>query len=109
MKNKREQLQELRNKSKLGGGQHRIDEQHKKGKLTARERIDLLLDRDSFLEIDAFVEHRSHDFELEKQKYLGDGVVTGTGTIDGRPIFVRISPYSEDRYRKHMQRRFVKL
>ncbi len=87
-KDKIQHLKDLKEKTKLGGGQHRIDEQHKKGKLTARERIDLLLDRNSFVEIDAFVEHRSYDFGLEKQKYLGDGVITGTGAIDGRQVFV---------------------
>ncbi len=81
-------LRELKEKTRLGGGQQRIDEQHRKGKLTARERLELLLDAESFEEIDALVEHRSHDFGLEKQKYPGDGVVTGTGRIDGRLVFV---------------------
>ncbi|MEI7553671.1 MAG: acyl-CoA carboxylase subunit beta [Chloroflexota bacterium] len=72
----------------LGGGQKRIDAQHAKGKLTARERIDLLLDEGTFEELDAFVTHRSTDFGLENQKYMGDGVVTGYGKIDGRLIFV---------------------
>ena len=72
----------------LGGGEERIADQHRKGKLTARERLEVLLDRNSFLEIDALVEHRSHDFGLEKQKYAGDGVVTGSGKIDGRLVFV---------------------
>ncbi|MBU1299571.1 MAG: acyl-CoA carboxylase subunit beta [Bacteroidetes bacterium] len=88
MKDKLKQLQELREKSKLGGGQSRIEDQHRKGKLTARERIDILLDKNSFEEIDMFVEHRSHDFGLEKQKYPGDGVVTGSGMIEGRLVFV---------------------
>jgi len=79
---------ELRAKARLGGGQNRIDAQHAKGKLTARERIELLVDRGSFEEFDMFVAHRSHDFGLEKQKYLGDGVVTGVGKIDGRQVFV---------------------
>lgn len=82
------QLHEMREQAQLGGGQKRIDEQHKKGKLTARERLDILLDPESFQEIDTFVRHRSHDFGLEKQRHLGDGVVTGTGTIDGRLVFV---------------------
>lgn len=82
------QLRELKERAKLGGGVQRIAEQHKKGKLTARERLDLLLDKNSFVETDMFVEHRSHDFGLEKQKYLGDGVVTGSGTIDGKLVFV---------------------
>lgn len=81
-------LRELKAKSRLGGGEGRIEEQHKKGKLTARERLEVLLDPNSFEEIDAFVEHRSFDFGLEKQKFMGDGVVTGTGTIDGRIVFV---------------------
>jgi len=81
-------LQSMRAKSKLGGGEKRIADQHAKGKLTARERLDILLDPGSFDEVDAFVEHRSADFGLEKQKILGDGVVTGSGTIDGRLVFV---------------------
>jgi propionyl-CoA carboxylase beta chain len=84
----RRKLQEMRAQSRLGGGPERIKAQHDKGKFTARERIDILLDRGSFEEIDAFVTHRSRDFGLEKQKYLGDGVVTGSGTIDGRLVFV---------------------
>jgi propionyl-CoA carboxylase beta chain len=72
----------------MGGGQARIDQQHAKGKLTARERLDLLLDDDSFVEFDAFVTHRSNDFGLDDQRILGDGVVTGHGTIDGRLVFV---------------------
>lgn len=87
-KDKIQHLNDLKEKAKLGGGQHRIDEQHKKGKLTARERLDLLLDKNSFVETDMLVEHRSHDFGLDKQKFLGDGVVTGSGTIDGRLVFV---------------------
>ena len=74
--------------SKLGGGQNRIDAQHKKGKLTARERIHFLLDKGSFEEIGALVEHRSTNFDLDKQKFLGDGVVTGYGTINGRLVYV---------------------
>jgi propionyl-CoA carboxylase beta chain len=71
-----------------GGGEKRIAEQHKKGKLTARERIGILLDEGSFEEIGMFVQHRSTDFGLEKQKFLGDGVVTGRGTIDGRQVLL---------------------
>lgn len=71
-----------------GGGRDRIDAQHKKGKLTARERIDLLLDPGSFNEIDMLVHHHSHDFGLDKNVFFGDGVVTGYGTIDGRKVFV---------------------
>lgn len=81
-------LEQLRSKALLGGGQNRVEEQHKKGKLTARERIDLLLDDGSFEEIGMLVQHRSTDFGLEKQKFLGDGVVTGRGTIRGRPVVV---------------------
>ncbi len=83
-----ERLSELRARSRLGGGQARIDKQHDKGKLTARERLDLLLDPDSFVEFDAFVVHRSSDFGLQDQRILGDGVVTGHGRIDGRLVFV---------------------
>jgi methylmalonyl-CoA decarboxylase subunit alpha len=82
------ELMELRNQARLGGGEKRIDSQHKKGKLTARERIDLLLDEGSFEEFDMFVSHRCIDFGLEKQTYLSDGVVTGYGTIDGRLVYV---------------------
>jgi propionyl-CoA carboxylase beta chain len=83
-----ERLQELRVRSRLGGGQARIDTQHAKGKLTARERLELLLDADTFVEFDAFVTHRSTDFGLAEQRVLGDGVVTGHGKIDGRLVFV---------------------
>jgi acetyl-CoA carboxylase carboxyltransferase component len=83
-----EKLKKMREQAKLGGGQKRIEAQHKKGKLTARERIDLLLDENSFEEFDMFVTHRCRDFGLEKESYLGDGVVTGYGTIDGRLTFV---------------------
>ena len=82
------QLEEMREAARLGGGQRRIDTQHAKGKLTARERIDVLLDADSFEEWDMFVEHDSHDFGMEEQKVPGDGVVTGSGTINGRLVFV---------------------
>ncbi len=85
-------LVELRAEARLGGGAKRMEAQHAKGKLTARERIDLLLDEGSFEELDMFVTHRLTDFGLEKEQYLGDGVVTGYGTIDGRLIFV----YSQD-------------
>ncbi|MFZ5809202.1 MAG: acyl-CoA carboxylase subunit beta [Chloroflexota bacterium] len=81
-------LQELRAQSRLGGGEERIQSQHERGKLTARERIDLLLDKGSFREVDAFVVHRTTDFDLDKQKYLGDSVVTGWGTIEGRLVYV---------------------
>ena len=77
-----------REEAKLGGGVRRIEAQHKKGKFTARERIELLLDEGSFEEFDMFVSHNSHDFGLEKQRYLTDGVITGYGTIDGRVVYV---------------------
>jgi acetyl-CoA carboxylase carboxyltransferase component len=85
---KTRQLRELKAKSRLGGGAERIEAQHQRGRLTARERIDLLMDKGSFREIDAFVEHRTTDFGLDKQKYLSDSVVTGWGTIDGRLIYI---------------------
>jgi len=88
LERKIELLRELRDKARQGGGPKRIETQHKKGKLTARERLDLLLDEGSFEEIDMFVTHRSHDFGLESKRFLGDGVVTGHGMIDGRLTFV---------------------
>lgn len=83
-----QQLERKRNAAELGGGQRRIDSQHSKGKLTARERIDLLLDPDSFEEWDMFVEHRCGDFGMADNKIPGDGVVTGYGTVNGRLVFV---------------------
>jgi acetyl-CoA carboxylase carboxyltransferase component len=88
IEDKIKELIEKRAKARLGGGEKRIQAQHDKGKLTARERIDLLLDENSFEEFDMFISHRCTDFEMDKQKYLGDGVVTGHGTIDGRVVFV---------------------
>jgi propionyl-CoA carboxylase beta chain len=82
------ELEKRNREAELGGGQHRIDEQHARGKLTARERIFILLDKNSFQEIDKFVVHRCHDFGMEKSKIPGDGVVTGYGTINGRKVFV---------------------
>jgi propionyl-CoA carboxylase beta chain len=82
------QLEEKRAAARLGGGQKRIDAQHSKGKLTARERIDLLLDPGSFEEWDMFKEHRCTDFGMADNKTPGDGVVTGYGTINGRLTFV---------------------
>jgi propionyl-CoA carboxylase beta chain len=82
------QLEEKRSAAKLGGGQRRIDAQHAKGKLTARERIELLFDEGSFEEWDLFVEHRCTDFGMQDQKITGDGVVTGYGTVNGRLVFV---------------------
>ena len=81
-------LRELRERAAQGGGEQRVNDQHRKGKLTARERLSLLLDQNSFEELDMFVEHRSTDFGLDKQRYPGDGVVTGTGTINGRTVCV---------------------
>ena len=83
-----QQLEAKRARARLGGGQKRIDSQHAKGKLTARERIDLLLDDGTFEEWDMFVEHRSNDFGMEKNRPPGDGVVTGYGMINGRLVFV---------------------
>ena len=85
-------LIDLRAEAKLGGGEKRIESQHKKGKMTARERIDILIDEGSFEEFDMFVTHRCTNFGLEKTKILGDGVVIGAGTIDGRVVYV----YSQD-------------
>ena len=83
-----EQLEARRDEARMGGGQARIDAQHARGKLTARERLELLLDPGSFEEFDMFVTHRSTDFGMEKKKVAGDGVVTGWGTINGRKTFV---------------------
>ncbi len=85
-------LNHLKAQTRLGGGQDRIDVQHKKGRLTARERLDLLLDKGSFREIDPFVVHRTSDFGLHEQKIMSDSVVTGWGTVDGRLVYV----YSQD-------------
>ena len=81
-------LQELREKTLEGGGAERIQRQHDRGKLSARERLDVLLDPGSFVELDRFVEHRSNDFGLDRQRIPGDGVVTGYGKIDGRTVYV---------------------
>ncbi|NLX81789.1 MAG: acyl-CoA carboxylase subunit beta [Proteiniphilum sp.] len=86
------ELIQLREKARLGGGERRIESQHSKGKFTARERLAMLLDEGSFEEFDMFVEHRCHNFGMEKTKFLGDGVVTGYGTIEGRLIYV----YAQD-------------
>ena len=82
------ELLDKRGEAKLGGGQKRIDAQHEKGKLTARERITLLLDPGSLEEFDMFLTHRCTNFDMQKQTYLGDGVVTGYGTINGRQVYV---------------------
>ncbi len=86
------ELEKLRAQAKLGGGQQRIDQQHKRSKLTARERIALLLDEGTFEEMDAFVTHRASDFGLGDKRFLGDAVVTGYGQVNGRHVFV----YSQD-------------
>jgi acetyl-CoA carboxylase carboxyltransferase component len=85
---KTQKLHELREQAPLGGGRHRIDQQHAKGKLTARERMNLLLDEGSFRELGMFVTHRSTGFGLEERRFLSDSVVTGWGTIDGRLVYV---------------------
>jgi propionyl-CoA carboxylase beta chain len=92
MKDIIEQLEARRDTARMGGGQRRIDAQHAKGKLTARERIELLFDEDSFEEFDMFVTHRCTDFGMEAEKPAGDGVVTGWGTINGRMVYV----YAQD-------------
>ena len=89
-----EELEEKRALARLGGGQHRVDAQHKRGKLTARERIEVLFDPDSFEEWDMFVEHRCIDFGMEKVQIPGDGVVTGYGTVNGRPVFVHSQDFT---------------
>lgn len=81
-------LIDMREEARLGGGEKRIEKQHAQGKYTARERIEMILDEGSFEEFDMFVKHRSHDFGLEKEHYLGDGVVTGHGTVDGRIVYI---------------------
>src|SRR5690349_23700955 len=88
MRDKLDLLQQKRAESELGGGADRIKAQHDKGKLTARERLDALLDPGSFVELDRFVTHRATDFGLADEKYLGDGVVTGSGRIAGRLVYV---------------------
>ncbi|GHT39837.1 methylmalonyl-CoA carboxyltransferase [Bacteroidia bacterium] len=86
--NKVEELIELRAQARLGGGEKAIEKQHAQGKYTARERITMLLDEGSFEELDMFVQHRSHNFGMEKKQFLGDGVVTGYGTINGRLVYL---------------------
>src|SRR6478736_8589459 len=83
-----ERLDATNERALLGGGVERIKKQHDAGKLTARERIDLLLDPGSFVELDRFVTHRCTEFGMEQQKVLGDGVITGYGLVDGRKVFV---------------------
>ena len=88
------ELVEKRDVAYLGGGEKRIASQHNKNKLTARERIDLLLDEGSFEEFDMFVTHRTTAFGMDKQKYYGDGVVTGRGTVDGRVVYVAAQDFT---------------
>src|SRR3712207_489255 len=88
MKDILERLEDRRAQARLGGGTRRTEAQHARGKLTARERIELLMDKGSFEEFDMFVEHRSTDFGMAEVKIPGDGVVTGWGTINGRTVFV---------------------
>ena len=88
MKHILDTLDERRRVAKLGGGDKRIATQHERGKLTARERMEILLDKGSFEEFDMFVEHRSNEFGMDKTRVPGDGVVTGWGTVNGRSVFV---------------------
>jgi propionyl-CoA carboxylase beta chain len=81
-------LNDMNRRALEGGGPARVEKQHEAGKLTARERIDILLDPGSFVELDRFVVHRCTDFDMEKNKVLGDGVVTGWGLVDGRKVVV---------------------
>src|SRR5882757_1561266 len=88
MRDKLALLERRAAEAELGGGDARLKAQHEKGKLSARERLDLLLDEGTFVELDRFVVHRSHDFGLEEQRIYGDGVITGYGRIDGRLVYV---------------------
>ena len=88
MRERLQELEERRREAERGGGEARLERQHGKGKLSARERLDVLLDPGTFVEFDRFVEHRCHDFGLDQERYPGDGVVTGYGTVDGRTIYV---------------------
>src|SRR5260370_9659942 len=92
MKDILEKLEERRGRARAGGGQARIEAQHKRGKLTARERLELLMDKGSFEELDMFVEHRSADFGMEKSRIPGDRVVPGWGSLTGRTVF----PFPKD-------------
>jgi propionyl-CoA carboxylase beta chain len=87
MKAIRENLERRRASARAGGGERRVEAQHRRGKLTARERLELLMDKSSFEEFDMFVEHRATDFDMDKSKISGDGVVTGWGTVNGRTVF----------------------
>tara|TARA_R110000868_G_scaffold89173_1_gene248314 strand:- start:2906 stop:3253 length:348 start_codon:yes stop_codon:yes gene_type:complete len=111
MKDNKQILAEKLALANLGGGQERIDKQHAKGKLTARERIHFLLDEGSFEEMGALVTHRTKDFGMEKQVFYGDGVVTGYGTINGRQVCVFAQDFTVlvVRCQRPMQKKFVKL
>src|SRR4030042_1540691 len=85
---RRRELEEKRRQAELAGGEDKIKKQHEMGKLTARERVDLLMDKDTFVEMDKFVTHHCHDFGMEKRKIYGDGVVTGYGKVNGRLAFI---------------------
>src|SRR5512147_1127323 len=85
-------LEAMEAEARLGGGEGRLDQQRASGKMTARERVEYLLDPDSFAELNMLAEHQCRDFGMESKKFLGDGVVTGHGTIDGRKVFI----YAED-------------
>src|SRR3990170_4020025 len=92
MSDKLEHLRQLREQAMAGGGEERIETHHARGHLTARERLELLLDKGSFRETDMFVSHRTTDFGLDQRKVLSDSVITGWGTVDGRLVYV----YSQD-------------
>ena len=95
----KERIDDLRRrkaKAEAGGGQKRIAAQHKKGKMTARERIEQLLDEDSFVEVDSLVEHRCRDFDMDRNIIPGDGVVCGHGTIDGRTVYCFAQDFTVD-------------
>jgi len=92
MKDKLEDLRQMRAKAKMGGGPERVADQHARGKLTARERVDALLDRDSFQELGRLATHNISDFGMANKKFPGDGVITGFGKIDGR----RVAVYAQD-------------
>ncbi|RME54931.1 MAG: methylmalonyl-CoA carboxyltransferase, partial [Deltaproteobacteria bacterium] len=94
LQDKFKKLEEMNALARLGGGEARIARQHAAGKFTAHERIERLLDPDSFIELDRFVVHRCHDFDMDRQKFLGDGVITGYGTIGGRLVYVFVQDFT---------------
>ena len=97
MNNRTDELAQRRQAALVGGGEKRIAQQHQKGKLTARERLQLLFDDGSFEEIGMLVVHRTTEFGMDAQKYYGDGVVTGYGTIDGRMVFLQAQTINQIR------------